>query len=39
MYRGFMPYSFGKLADKVKGPLIINVSIVEFGNSNITNLR
>ncbi|KAK7598309.1 hypothetical protein V9T40_006544 [Parthenolecanium corni] len=24
VYRGFMPYNFGKLADKVKGPLIIN---------------
>lgn len=24
VYRGFMPYSFGKLADRVKGPLILN---------------
>lgn len=30
VYRGFMPYNFGKLAEKVKGPLIIHVSLLNY---------
>lgn len=35
VYRGFMPYTFGKLAQKKKGPLITIVSkIYSFLNKN-----
>lgn len=30
VYRGFMPYTFGKLAQKKKGPLITIVSIIQY---------
>ena len=30
VYRGFMPYTFGKLAQKKKGPLITIVSAVKL---------
>lgn len=37
VYRGFMPYSFGKLAQKKKGPLITIVNI-RSGNKFVAPL-